>query len=333
MDVTEQDPKPVVCPVCGAKSPPKRLFCSSCGAYLKGGEEDAWVDLPPRQPPLKQPGASQAGAAPSAPGRLAPDMMDLRWDDADPTLDPHTTEAPRNRRRAVSEPPSERRPPRKRHHWVLAFFLAVILVGAVGLTAAVAYRALFAPNDNPAADGGSVTTRTTGTDQGGSTTTQTTSPSQTTTSTSATQPGSLLTATSWTASSTLAPEGENSYGASNVSDGDLSTCWSEGVGGQGVGETIRVDLDEAATLSKIEIANGYQKDQRRFEGNPRVATLRIEYSTGETQTVQLYDSMGYQIVTPTAGAVEWVTFEIRSTYPGDSWDDTSISEIRLYKAQ
>ena len=203
----------------------------------------------------------------------------------------------------------------------------------MGLTAAIAYRTLFAPNDNPAADGGSVTTRTTANGEGGSTTTQTTSPSQTTTSAPATQPGRLLAATSWTASSTLAPEGENSYGPSNVGDGDLSTCWSEGVDGQGVGEKIRLGLREPATLSKIEIANGYQKDQRRFDGNPRVATLRIKYSTGETQTVQLYDSMGYQIVTPTAGSNEWVEFEIRSTYPGDSWDDTSISEIRLYQAQ
>ncbi|HZK49294.1 MAG TPA: discoidin domain-containing protein, partial [Thermoleophilia bacterium] len=209
---------------------------------------------------------------------------------------------------------------------------------ALGLTAAVAYRTLFSPQPGKTTDGGAVTTGTTATtsstdgDAPG-TTTQTTSAGQPTTSVTGTQAGRLLKTSSWMASSTLPAEGGNDYGAANVADGDLGTCWSEGIDGQGAGEWVRLAFDKPTVLTGIEIANGYQKDDRRFSGNPRVAVLRIEYSTGSAQTVQLHDSMGFQTVTPSPTPTQWVKFVVESTYPGELWQDTSISEIRLYESQ
>ncbi|MHB0981202.1 MAG: discoidin domain-containing protein [Thermoleophilia bacterium] len=135
------------------------------------------------------------------------------------------------------------------------------------------------------------------------------------------------------ASSTLPAEGENDYRDGNVVDGRLSTCWAEGVEGDGTGEWVRLDLGGPTKLTTIEIANGYQKDERRFSGNPRVETLRIEYSDGSSQLVRVHDDMGFQIITAPPTPTEWVKLVIESTYPGDTWEDTSISEVRLYRTR
>ena len=45
-----------------------------------------------------------------------------------------------------------------------------------------------------------------------------------------------------------------------------TTAWNEGVEGPGVGEWVRFDFGEPVVLTRIEIANGYQKDEERFQG-------------------------------------------------------------------
>lgn len=335
MDMDEQRQSSVVCRVCGVENPSGKLFCSGCGSYLQGEDEDTWVDLPLQQPaeaPRGAPGSANA-LKPSFPAMYPPvrRAAELRWEATDPIQDPPRADPAYHGPPVTFETRTERRRPRKRRHWLLAFLLVVLLMAALGLTATVAYRTLLAPKDTAAVDGGGVTTRTTDS-SGGTAGTQTTAATQTTT-TGGSQSGSRLEVASSIGSSTLPAEGDNTYGASNATDGELSTCWSEGVDGQGEGEWIRLALDRPVALATIEIANGYQKDGRRFYGNPRVARLLIEYSTGSSQTVQLYDSTGFQMVTPLSDATEWVRFTIESTYSGENWQDTSISEIRLYQAQ
>ena len=84
--------------------------------------------------------------------------------------------------------------------------------------------------------------------------------------------------------------------------------------------------------SAVEIANGYQKDEARFFGNPRVETLQFEYSDGTTQQVRLYDDTGFQEITPAPKPTEWIRLTILSVYPGDTWDDAGFSEVHLYGA-
>lgn len=335
MEMDDQRSSSVVCRVCGVENPSGKLFCSGCGSYLQGDDEDTWVDLPLQQP-AEDPRSAPRGAdapKPSAPGTARPvrRAAELRWEATDPVRDPQRPDPTYGALPATFGSRTESRPPKKRRHWLLALALVVLLLAALGLTAAVGYRALLAPKDNRTGDGGSVTTRTTD-GGGGATSTQTTAATQTTT-TLGPQPGRRLAVASSMGSSSLPAEGDNTYGASNATDGDLNTCWSEGIDGQGTGEWIRLALNRPVVLATIEVANGYQKDDRRFYGNPRVARLLIEYSTGSSQAVQLYDSTGFQIVIPLSDATEWVRFTIESTYPGETWQDTSISEIRLYEAQ
>lgn len=331
------DQASVTCRVCGAENRSNRLFCAECGTYLKSEEEDTWVDLPPvgGQPGFTtRPAAGPLETPPPAPPGAA--ASPLAWDDTFPT------DQTRDRRSDDPTPPRLTGaaftpvPPRRRRHWLLATFLVLLLLAAAGVTGAVAYRALVAPDGDPGdggLSGGTVSSSTTS--GSGSTTTTGGSDAGSTTSTGSTAPvdvgGELVPVISASASSTLPAEGENDYRALNVIDGRLSTCWSEDVDGKGVGEWIRLDLGESTTLVTIEIANGYQKDQRRFDGNPRVETLRVEYSDGSSQRVRLHDDMGFQIIAAPPSPTEWVKLVIESTYPGDTWQDTSISEVRLYR--
>lgn len=338
----------VLCRVCGAENRSNRLFCANCGTYLKGEEEDTWVDLP-GVPPAGRPasGAGSPAAGPTWPSTGVPSQpvstyaspAPLAWDD--PFPQDHTPRASEDyglRSPRPSDPSPPSRPPRRRHHWALATLLVVLLIAAAGVTGAVAYKALLGPESGPGDGGSTGGTSTTSTGGGAGSTTTSDGPDTTTgTSTTSTAPagdlGEPVDVVSTFASSTLPAEAENDYRDGNVVDGRLSTCWAEGVDGDGTGEWVRLDLGEPTKLATIEIANGYQKDERRFGGNPRVETLRVEYSDGSSQVVRLHDDTGFQIITTPPTPTEWVKLVVESTYPGDTWEDTSISEVRLYRTR
>ena len=122
-----------------------------------------------------------------------------------------------------------------------------------------------------------------------------------------------------------------SFQATNLLDSDLSTPWQEGAKGTGQGEWVRFDLSEPMELSSLQILNGYQKDDQRYLGTPRVRLIKVEYSSGATQLVELADVKDPQIIESTTEAVEWVKVIIVSVYPGGQWEDAAISEVRIYE--
>ena len=134
------------------------------------------------------------------------------------------------------------------------------------------------------------------------------------------------------ASSTLEATQTNNYGVTNLLDGDPTTAWNEGTDGNGIGEWVQFNFAQDVVLSRIEIANGYQKDDERYVGNPRVQSLKVEYSNGTSQLVDLLDDEQLQIITPTREPITSVRFVIVSVYPGAEWDDTALSEVRFYEA-
>jgi len=149
-------------------------------------------------------------------------------------------------------------------------------------------------------------------------------------STTTTEAATLVRPTSVTSSSTLKATSSNNYRATNLTDGDLTTAWNEGAEGPGLGEWVLFEFSRQLDLSRIEVANGYQKDDDRYYGNPRVKSLGVEYSNGTTQLIRLLDTQDYQSIMPTRQAVEWVKFTIISVYPGEAWEDTALSEVRIY---
>jgi len=120
------------------------------------------------------------------------------------------------------------------------------------------------------------------------------------------------------------------YGAANLLDGDLATAWNEGAEGPGVGQWVRFAFSNPIVPARIEIANGYQKDAERFHGNVRVKSLKLEYSNGATQVVELLDTEDFQSVTTVQASTEWIKLTIQSVYPDYVWADAALSEVRIF---
>jgi len=132
------------------------------------------------------------------------------------------------------------------------------------------------------------------------------------------------------ASSVLKATASNSYRATNLLDGDVTTAWNEGAEGPGAGEWVLFEFLEPVVLSRIDLANGYQKDADRFLGNARVRSLKVEYSSGSTQLVDLLDTEEFQSIKTTRSVVEWVKLTVVSVYPDYEWDDAALSEVRFF---
>jgi hypothetical protein len=229
---------------------------------------------------------------------------------------------------------------RKRHRAsaagaAMAFAIVLVLAAALFAMAMLVQRALTPAEsvDVFAGQSGTTATIVTPTTEASTETSESGGAVETTLSTSPSaqeDQGAQIRPVSATASATLKSTGANSYGATNLLDGDLATAWNEGAEGTGIGEWVKLELADPTVLSRIEIANGYQKDDDRYYGNPRVKSLKVEYSNGTTQLVDLLDRQDFQSITPTRETVEWVKFTIVSVYPGEQWDDTALSEIRLF---
>lgn len=133
-------------------------------------------------------------------------------------------------------------------------------------------------------------------------------------------------------SSALKPTSRNDFRATNLLDEDLTTAWNEGADGPGIGEWVRFDFLEPVTLIRLEIANGYQIDDERFAGTIRVRSLKLEYSYGSTQIVNLFDTTDMQSITTRSKPTEWLKLTILSVYPDYVWEDAALSEVRLFEA-
>jgi hypothetical protein len=131
-----------------------------------------------------------------------------------------------------------------------------------------------------------------------------------------------------TASSTLAPEKDITYVASNVLDGSLLTAWAEGTSGPGIGEWIRCDFDREVKLRHILITPGYFKTTALWSQNNRLAAATFYFSDGTSRRYTFPDRMQEQRLDTGTVKTRWVRMVIEDTYAGsvDS-EDTPISQM------
>ncbi|NPV02994.1 MAG: hypothetical protein HPY53_16595 [Brevinematales bacterium] len=157
---------------------------------------------------------------------------------------------------------------------------------------------------------------------------------------------------SFASSSTLKAQGANSYTVKNLIDGDLRTCWSEGVKGYGVGEWVEFEFHEDTTIDVIAIANGYLKNEYILEKNSSVWALDIYITTYdgdkhhetlyfdrpefwqtsvETEEEVMHVCRLFWIPEGFGGtSIKSIRFQIADVYHGTKYDDTCISEIFFY---
>ncbi len=165
----------------------------------------------------------------------------------------------------------------------------------------------------------------------------TTQPSISTTTTAKAATGSILVRPSAaTASSSLTATNITDFRPTNVLDGDPATAWVEGAKGTGAGEWVKFDFDDLISLVRIEIWNGYQKDDDSFTNYVRIKSIQIDYSDGSKQTIALQDEQGVQVIDPTDGGtkslkVQWIKFTVLSVFPSHKFSNAALSDIRVYE--
>jgi hypothetical protein len=163
--------------------------------------------------------------------------------------------------------------------------------------------------------------------------TSTTAPFNTSTTNPGVVRGSILVRPSAaTASSSLDPTNTTNYGPTNVLDGDPLTAWIEGGKGTGAGEWVKLEFAQPISLTRIEIASGYQKDDQFFADYVRVKSLEVDYSDGSRDVIQLQDEAGIQVINPSVSQTQWIKFVILSVYPDYKLPQAAISDIRVYEA-
>jgi hypothetical protein len=134
------------------------------------------------------------------------------------------------------------------------------------------------------------------------------------------------------ASSTLPTDQYASYGAQNLIDGNVTTCWAEGASGLGIGESVTLSGDVRQTFSALSIANGYQKSESLYHKNPRATRLGVSVDGKKVMDVDLPDNefgsiTRFELPEPVDG--NSITFTIEAATPGSKYEDTSISEITV----
>ena len=143
-----------------------------------------------------------------------------------------------------------------------------------------------------------------------------------------------------TASSSLAEQGTQTYGAENLIYTSRMNAWAEGVPGDGIGESIEIREmyygigEDVFRYNEVCIVNGYAKNETTWQENNRVKSMKLYFADEYVGTIMLEDTMLPQYVdlSPVSirvsnGCKAKFRFEIAEVYKGTKYDDTCISGI------
>ncbi len=135
-----------------------------------------------------------------------------------------------------------------------------------------------------------------------------------------------------TASSTYPGSDGVSYAAKNVTDGKVSTVWTEGADGAGMGESVTLVLKGGpAKVEGMTIWNGNWYTYDFFERHNRIKEVLVEFSDGSTERHELEDGFKpFDVRFEKPHETSQVTLKIKGKYGGNTFDDTCISEVVLW---
>jgi hypothetical protein len=141
-----------------------------------------------------------------------------------------------------------------------------------------------------------------------------------------------------TASSALPPQGKRNYDVVNIKadpQRELQTPWCEGVKGDGIGESITLDVKRPLPLYAILIRPGYWEygSDNAWKKNNRVAALEITLNDDRTFTETIPDEIfkePYLIrVRDYTKPVNKIKLVIKGVHRGTQFRDTCISLVEL----
>lgn len=135
-----------------------------------------------------------------------------------------------------------------------------------------------------------------------------------------------------TAGDHLENQAGNNYSPKNMVDGNVKTAWALPYHS---GEVIlQFSLKkQAKVLEHLIIHNGYEKSEKRFFQNSRANKIGIYVNGIEKKNLvtewALANVMGPQKVILGAKNVDAVFIRVHSVYPGSTWPDLCISEVKM----
>lgn len=137
-----------------------------------------------------------------------------------------------------------------------------------------------------------------------------------------------------TASSALKEADGTEHKAENVADYGRDTAWVEGQESDGVGESITLMLKKPAKVNRVGIVNGYTKSRELYAINNRVMMLKVSVNDGNPFDIEvpdeyLQDEHFWFELPKSAALVKTIKLEIAAIYPGSTYRDTAISDIKL----
>ncbi len=122
------------------------------------------------------------------------------------------------------------------------------------------------------------------------------------------------------------------YTAEKAFDKDMSTCWSEGLDGYGIGESITVSFDDIYEVSELSIWNGLCTSEDLYDKNSRLHNFTVVLSDGSRYDFECSDGWNNRNNTFSFDGnakTSSLTFIIQSVYEGEKYKDTCISEISI----
>lgn len=123
------------------------------------------------------------------------------------------------------------------------------------------------------------------------------------------------------------------YTPYNLNDNNLTTPWVEGASGYGKGEYIEFSSLYEREIVHIDINNGYAKNTNLFNKNASVKKIKLEFSDGTEIVKELKNTANTQDITLNRPVrASWMRLTIIDVYPGSKFEDTCISEVRVYEA-
>jgi len=139
-----------------------------------------------------------------------------------------------------------------------------------------------------------------------------------------------------TASSTLKPQGKHHYEVENIKGySEEGSPWAEGIDGDGVGESITLDVKRPLPLYGILIRPGYWDygNDSAWKRNNRLAALEITLNDERTFTETIPDETfeePYLIRVPDyTKQVNKIKLVIKGVHRGTQFRDTCISLVKL----
>lgn len=131
------------------------------------------------------------------------------------------------------------------------------------------------------------------------------------------------------ASSTLPPEGKQSYEADKIKNG--GGAWAEGSSGPGVGEWLEMQPVAPTPLAAVGIHPGYDASDELFKANARPKRVRIVLNGEHSFSAAVPDQKGgFRI--PVVGygkPVRTIKLVFEEVWPGSRFEDLCVSGVWL----